>query len=104
MPYSYDRIWIYAIWLTKERLPLINSSAEIIKQIKGSSSHYINQQSNLIDKFAWQTSYAAHSVSESVVDKVYEYIFKQKQHHQKCSFQAEYLELIKLHGVQTNLI
>jgi hypothetical protein len=44
------------IWLTKERLPLINSSAEIIKQIKGSSSHYINQQSNLIDKFAWQTA------------------------------------------------
>ncbi len=81
----------------------LKTTAEIIKQIKGSSSHYINQQSNLIDKFAWQTGYAAYSVSESVVDRVYEYILNQKEHHQKRSFQAEYDELIKLHNVQNNI-
>ncbi|MGE0076909.1 MAG: IS200/IS605 family transposase [Bacteroidales bacterium] len=140
MSHSYNRIWIHAIWSTKERLPLINpnvekvlypfmanqykelgcilraingisdhihclfllssqkSIAEIIKQIKGASSHYINQQSNLCDKFAWQTGYAAYSVSESVVDKVYEYIANQKQHHQKRLFQSEYEEFLKLHN------
>jgi REP element-mobilizing transposase RayT len=73
------------------------SIAEIIKQIKGSSSHFINQQNILTEKFAWQTGYAAYSVSESVVEKVFEYINNQKKHHQKRSFQTEYDELIKLH-------
>ncbi|GCD79388.1 hypothetical protein JCM30197_06350 [Schleiferia thermophila] len=57
------------------------SIAEVIKQIKGSSSYYINKK-NLIDgRFAWQTGYAAYSVSESVVESVYQYIKNQKQHH-----------------------
>jgi REP element-mobilizing transposase RayT len=75
------------------------SIAEVIKQIKGSSSHYINQN-NLIDlKFAWQTGYAAYSVSESVVEKVFHYIKNQKAHHQKKSFQEEYEAFIKLYGL-----
>lgn len=144
MPHSYNKIWIHAIWSTKERLPLIkpelemplfyfienqlrelgcpvriingipnhihclfllgmqNSIAEIIKQIKGSSSHFINQQDTLKEKFAWQTGYAAYSVSESLVDKVFEYIKNQKQHHLRRSFQDEYDELIKLHNASRN--
>lgn len=47
------------------------SISEVIKQIKGSSSHYINQNNLIADKFAWQTGYAAYSISESVVDKVF---------------------------------
>lgn len=48
------------------------SIADIIKQIKGSSPHFINQNNLITDKFAWQTGYAAYSVSESVVDKVFQ--------------------------------
>ena len=75
------------------------SIAEVIKQIKGSSSHYINQNNLIIDKFSWQTGYAAYSVSESVVDKVHNYIHNQKQHHAKKTFQQEYDEFIKLYGL-----
>jgi putative transposase len=134
MPHSFNKIWIHAIWSTKERLPLIQlrveekihqfinlqlreqgcpvriingmpdhihclfllnpqkSIAEVVKQIKGSSSHYINQNNLITDKFAWQTGYAAYSVSESVVDKVFQYIKNQKQHHTKKTFQQEYDE------------
>ncbi len=28
MPHSFNKIWIHAIWATKERLPLIQSSVE----------------------------------------------------------------------------
>ena len=78
------------------------SIADVIKQIKGSSSHYINAN-NLIDhKFAWQTGYAAYSVSESVVDKVFQYIKNQKEHHQQNTFQQEYEEFIELHGLKIN--
>ena len=86
MPHSFNKIWIHAIWSTKERIPMIHSSheskiydfmrlqfvesgcpvriingmsdhvhclfllnpqksiAEIIKQVKGSSSHFVNEK------------------------------------------------------------
>jgi REP element-mobilizing transposase RayT len=76
------------------------SIAEVIKQIKGSSSHYINQNNLISDKFAWQVGYAAYSVSESVVDKVFQYIKNQKQHHQKKTSQQEYEDFLKLYGLE----
>ena len=141
MPHSFNKIWIHAIWATKERMPLIQpnieqktyqfisdqlreqgcpvriingmpdhihslfllnpqkSIADVIKQIKGSSSHFINQNNLLDKKFAWQTGYASYSVSESGVEKVYQYIKNQKSHHLKKSFQQEYDEFLKLYGL-----
>ena len=75
------------------------SIAEVIKQIKGSSSHYINQANLISEKFSWQTGYAAFSVSESIVDKVFQYIKNQKQHRTKKKFQQEYEEFIELYGL-----
>jgi putative transposase len=142
MPHSFNKIWIHAIWATKERELLINhaieqkvfnfiseqlkeqgcpvriingmpdhihclfllnpqkSVAEVIKQIKGSSSHFINQNNLIAEKFAWQTGYAAYSVSESIVDRVFQYIKTQKSHHQKRSFQQEYDEFLQLYGLE----
>ena len=76
------------------------SIAEIVKQIKGSSSHFINQNNFIANKFSWQTGYASYSVSESMVDKVYQYIKNQKIHHQKKTFQQEYDEFLKLYGFE----
>jgi REP element-mobilizing transposase RayT len=76
------------------------SVAEVLKQIKGSSSHYINQSNLIAEKFAWQTGYAAYSVSESVVERVYQYIKNQKQHHQNKTFQQEYDEFLKLYSLE----
>jgi len=132
MSHSYKRIWIHAVWTTKERLPLIHqkvekeiheyiyrefnelgcpvriingmpdhihclfllnpqiSLADIIKQIKGSTSHLINQNEIIPGKFAWQKGYAAFSVSESIVDTVYYYILGQKAHHAKNTVIHEY--------------
>lgn len=141
MPHSFNKIWIHAIWTTKERMPLIHltienivhrfiseqlrelgcpvriingmpdhihclfllspqkSIADVVKQIKGSSSHFINQNNLIAEKFSWQTGYAAFSVSESVAEKVFRYIKNQKAHHQKKAFQQEYSEFIKLYGL-----
>jgi putative transposase len=142
MPHSYNKIWIHAIWSTKNREPLIKSDFEknlhnylqsqlkeqgckvsiingmsdhvhclfllnsqksisdVIKQIKGSSSHYINQLGITDYKFAWQTGYAAFSVSESVFKKVYYYINNQKQHHSSKTFENEYESFLKLNGLE----
>ncbi|MCH5717566.1 transposase [Niabella hibiscisoli] len=77
------------------------SIAEVIKQIKGSSSHFINQNDFINEKFAWQTGYAAYSVAESALNSVFQYIQNQKNHHQKQSFDNEYLQLLKLYGFET---
>ena len=77
------------------------SIAELIKQVKGSSSHYINQNDLVKEKFAWQTGYAAYSVSNSVKGKVFEYIKNQKVHHKKQNSQKEFDEFLKLNGILT---
>lgn len=144
MSHSFNKIWIHAIWSTKDRLPLIHTTvenrihqfisdqlreqgcpvriinsmpdhihclfllnpqksiADVIKQLKGSSSHFINQNNLVAEKFAWQTGYAAYSVSESVVEKVFEYIKNQKVHHQNKTYRQEFDEFIKLYGLDTN--
>jgi REP element-mobilizing transposase RayT len=76
------------------------SIAEVIKQIKGNTSYWINGQSLIPEKFSWQTGYGAFSVSESQLEKVFNYIQYQKQHHEKQQFIKEYEELIRLHGLQ----
>lgn len=139
MSHSLHKIWIHAIWATKDRQPLIRfeieskvynhmqqqfsetgcmtriingmpdhvhclfllspqkSISDVIKQIKGSTSHWINDTDLIPDKFSWQTGYAAYSVSESQVEKVFQYIKNQKEHHQKRSFEDEYQEFVKLY-------
>lgn len=77
------------------------SIADVIKQIKGSSSHFINQSHLVPEKFAWQTGYAAYSVSESVVERVFQYIQKQKQHHAEKTFQQEYDESLRIFGFES---
>jgi hypothetical protein len=71
--------------------------------VKGSCSHEINKQNITKEKFSWQTGYAAYSVSESVLEKVFQYIKNQKQHHKKINFQKEYEDFIRLHGLQNEM-
>ena len=46
------------------------SIRDIIKNIQGESSHWINQSDFMNTKFAWQTAYCAFSVSESMVKDI----------------------------------
>jgi putative transposase len=73
--------------------------SEVVKQLKGASSHSINQSDILSIKFAWGVGYAAYSVSESGVPAVRKYIQNQKEHHRKRSFEEEYQSFLKLHGL-----
>lgn len=73
--------------------------AEVMKQLKGSSSYWVNHENMISQKFSWQTGYGVFSVSESQLTKVENYIKNQKVHHKKSSFQDEYTEFIKVHGL-----
>ncbi|MFH7003205.1 IS200/IS605 family transposase [Flavobacterium bizetiae] len=73
--------------------------SDIVKQIKGSSSHFMNEGEFILEKFAWQRGFAAFSVSESQLDVVFNYIKNQKHHHLKKNGQDEFDDFVKLHGL-----
>lgn len=76
------------------------SIADITKNVKGNSSHWINQNGFLKSKFAWQTGYGAFSVSESMIVDVKKYILNQKEHHRKISFAEEYKRFEEKYGLK----
>ena len=71
---------------------------KVMQLIKGESSFWINKQSLTKQKFEWQDEYFAVSVSESVLDKVRDYIKNQEEHHKHKTFQQEYDEFISKYG------
>lgn len=67
------------------------SIAGWVKEIKRVSSSWIKEREPALHDFSWQSGYGAFCVSTSNIDAVREYIAGQAEHHQKYSFQDEYL-------------
>ncbi len=68
--------------------------------IKGESSFWFNNQKLILEKFQWQDEYFAVSVSESMIDRVRNYIKNQEEHHSKKTFQEENDEFFEKYGFQ----
>jgi putative transposase len=77
------------------RLPASLSIAKVVEIVKTNSSRWNHEQRVLHHTFAWQTGYAAFSVSESQADEVSRYITNQEAHHRKITFQDELLAFFK---------
>ncbi|MDO8550131.1 MAG: IS200/IS605 family transposase [Ignavibacteria bacterium] len=73
---------------------------DIFHNVKGESSHWVNQSDFIKYKFAWQTGYGAFSVSESMVKEVEKYIANQKEHHKKMTYEEEIDLFIKKYGLK----
>ena len=74
--------------------------ADIVRLIKGESSHWINQNNLVQGKFEWQHEYFAVSVCESLLDKTRDYIRDQEAHHSKKSFEDEFDLMLKKYGFE----
>jgi REP element-mobilizing transposase RayT len=82
------------------RLPPAIAVADAVQKMKANSSKWIHEERLLPRAFAWQTGYAAFSISPSNAQEVIRYIQNQELHHQKISFQEEYLLFLKKHGIE----
>ena len=71
------------------------SISDLMQDIKGNSSKWINEKQFLKVKFEWQEGYGAFSYSKSHVNSVIDYIKNQEEHHKKDSFRDEYLKFLK---------
>jgi REP element-mobilizing transposase RayT len=75
------------------------SLMDIMKNVKGETSHWANSNRIMPYKLLWQDGFSAFSVSESNVDRVKRYILNQKQHHSKKSYEEEVDDMIAKFGV-----
>ncbi len=68
---------------------------DLLQDIKGCSSTWINEKRFVRGKFRRQAGYGAFSYSHSHIDSVVKYIMNQEDHHKKKTFREEYLELLE---------
>ena len=68
--------------------------SELMKDIKGDSSKWINENNLVSGKFSWQEGYGGFAYSKSHVASVIRYIQNQEKHHKRKSFIEEYLEFL----------
>jgi REP element-mobilizing transposase RayT len=75
------------------------SIAEMIKESKTQTSKWVKKAGPQFLGFQWQAGYGIFSVSPSRIPQVKRYIANQEQHHRGMSFQDEFRELCRRHGV-----
>ena len=73
----------------------IQSLSDLMQDIKGSSSKWINEKRFLRTRFSWQEGYGAFSYSKAEPPNIIRYINHQQEHHAKKTFLEEYLSLLK---------
>jgi REP element-mobilizing transposase RayT len=76
------------------------SMAKLVEEMKTSSSAWIKTQPGGPRDFHWQNGYGVFSVSPSNVPQVRAYIANQEEHHRRVSFQEEFREFLRRHGVE----
>ena len=74
--------------------------SDTVRALKSNTSRWINQRFPPDNaRFAWQSGYAAYTVSESRLPVLRKYLQNQLAHHRRVSFQAEYLLFLERHRV-----
>ena len=82
------------------KLPATAAVAATLCAIKANSSGWVHKEWPTHAGFAWQTGYAAFSVSQSQVPSVQRYIERQAEHHRTRTFQEEFVQLLNKHGIE----
>ncbi len=77
-----------------------NALSDVLRDLKANASGWMHDVFPELKDFSWQRGYGAFTVSESNVEKVRDYIARQKEHHQKQSFRDEFLKFLKSNGIE----
>jgi REP element-mobilizing transposase RayT len=117
-PDLQDRLWAYMGGIARENqmkalsvggiqdhvhvllsLPATLPAAKAVQLIKGGSSKWVHDTFASLRKFAWQEGYGAFSVNVSMLDETIRYIERQVEHHKRKTFQEEYIDFLRRHGI-----
>ena len=69
-----------------------------LRDLKADSSEWVHKEMRK-RTFAWQTGYAAISVSQADVESVKKYVLTQEEHHRRKTFQEELVDILKASGI-----
>jgi REP element-mobilizing transposase RayT len=84
------------------RLDQNTALKHVLRGLKADSSRWLHQTFARLASFAWQTGYAAFTVSRSQEDRVRTYIDNQKEHHRNRVYLDEFRELLAAHGLEVS--
>ena len=118
LPELKNRLWAYMGGIARENqmkalsiggtedhvhvllsLPATLPVAKAVQLIKGGSSKWVHDTYANFQRFAWQEGYGAFSVNLSLLEETVRYIERQEEHHRRKTFQEEYIEFLKRHGI-----
>ncbi len=85
------------------RLSASLAVSDVVRDVKSNSSRWMNEQPEVKRPFEWQKGYGGFTVSHSRVPKICAYIQKQEEHHKTVTFQDEYIDFLKRHGIEYRL-
>ncbi|MBK9290654.1 MAG: IS200/IS605 family transposase [Bacteroidetes bacterium] len=71
------------------------SLSDLIREIKSSSSKWINEKGFVTGRFSWQEGFGAFSYAKKDLQTVINYIENQEKHHARRSFREEYLDFLR---------
>ncbi|MCL8008630.1 IS200/IS605 family transposase [Gelidibacter japonicus] len=78
------------------------SMSDLVREVKKSSTNFINGERLSSNKFQWQPGYGAFSFGRSDIDPIAKHIMNQKEYHKSNTFKEEYLGLLKTFGIDYN--
>ena len=81
------------------RLSRTLTIADLVENLKTSSSKWLKTQSAGLATFSWQRGYACFSVGPTDLNFLCAYIDKQEEHHRTRTFQDEFRMFLKKYGV-----
>ena len=73
---------------------------KLLEEIKKQSSKWIKTKGRAYSNFYWQDGYGIFSVNPSDIDKVFDYIQSQEDHHKERTFKEEFRIFLKKHDVE----
>ena len=81
-------------------LPAKRGLSEVVGKVKANSSGWVHRKFPDKWSFAWQTGFAAFTVSHSQKQSVLNYLASQEGHHRKVSFKEEVVAILKKHEIE----
>ncbi|MFO0848885.1 MAG: IS200/IS605 family transposase [Gemmataceae bacterium] len=82
------------------RLGQTKALADILRVVKANSSKWVHDTHPEVAGFGWQTGYGAFTVGQSSLEAVRRYVEGQEEHHRARSFQDEFRQMLRQHGIE----
>ena len=77
-----------------------STAADLVKEVKRASSHWLKTKDARYGKFQWQSGYGAFSIGQSQVREVRHYIENQVEHHRAVPFQEEFRRFLEKYEIR----